>query len=161
MFARPHDRASGFTIVELVAVIAIIAIIAAYAAPLFVGSAPLAQRGYADELANTLRLARGVAVATNCDVQFSINAGTYQVMQRAATASGTSCLNTGAFITHVRRADGNNVSGYPPAGVSVPGIVSFIFSQDGGSIVGGVAPPAIAVGAFTVTVSNAGWVQVQ
>jgi prepilin-type N-terminal cleavage/methylation domain-containing protein len=162
MRARPRHRGGGFTIVELVAVIAIIAILGAFAAPLLIGSSPLAQRGYADELANAMRVARSVAVATSCDVRFSINAGSYQVMQRAASGGGISpCLTTGAFVTPVRRNDGNTLSGFAPTGVNVPGNTSFTFSGSTGALFGGVAPPAMAVGAFTVSVSVDGWVQVQ
>src|SRR5438045_2528856 len=129
MSARPR-RHRGFTIVELVAVIAIIAILSAFAAPLLLdGSSPLAQRGYADELANTLRVARSVSVATSCDVQVSINGGAYQVMQRAASGGGASpCLTAGAFVTPVRRNDGNTLSGSAPAGVNVPGNTIFTFA---------------------------------
>src|SRR5690348_15349261 len=127
MCSRLRRRASGFTLVELIAVIAIIAILAAYAAPLFVGSSTFAQRGFADELANALRLARTVAVSTTCDVQVTINAGTYQAMQRAAYSGPVipglpppACDTSGGFGTPVRRSDGNTLSGYPPSNLVVP-----------------------------------------
>lgn len=164
MCTRPRRRASGFTLVELIAVIAIIAIIAAYAAPVFVGNTTFSQRGYADELASSLRLARSIAVATSCDVQVTINAGTYQVLQRAAGVAPAPCQTSGAFVTPIRRSDGNTLSGYPPSGVSVPGNSTFTFlgaPPNAGSISGGVAPTATTVGAFTVSVDVDGWVQVQ
>jgi prepilin-type N-terminal cleavage/methylation domain-containing protein len=163
MSARPRRRASGFTIVELVAVIAIVGILAALAAPLFLGSSPLAERGYADELASALRVARSVAVATSCDAEFSLNTGAYQVRQRAASGGGsaTPCLTAGAYVTPVRRTDGNTLSGTAPADVNVPINATFAFSGGSGSISGGVAPPPLTVGAFTVSVSADGWVQVQ
>jgi MSHA pilin protein MshC len=168
MSARPRRRTGGFTLVELVAVIAIVAILAAYAAPLFIGSTTFAQRGFADELANALRLARTVAVATTCDVQVTINAGTYQAMQRAAYSGPVvagipppACATSGAFSTIVRRSDGNTLSGYPPSGLSVPGNVSFTFTGADGSIASGAAPPATTVGAFSVAVGVNGWVSVQ
>ena len=164
MCSRLPRRASGFTLVELIAVIAIIAILAAYAAPVFVNNTTFSQRGYADELASSLRLARSIAVATSCDVQVTINAGTYQVMQRAAGVAPTPCQPSGSFVTPVRRSDGNTLSGYPPAGVNVPGNSTFTFlgtPPNAGSIAGGVAPPPMAVGTFTVSVDVDGWVQVQ
>ncbi len=168
MCARPR-RQGGFTVIELVAVVAIIAILAAYAAPLFVSSnTTFSQRGFADELAGSLRLARSVAVATTCDVQVTINAGTYQVLQRAAGAAPAPCQTAGGFVTAVRRSDGNTLSGYPPAGIAVPGSSTFIFLggtppnlTNAGSVAGGVAPPATTVGTFTVSVDVDGWVQVQ
>ena len=163
MSARPRRRNRGFTIVELIAVIAIIAILGAFAAPLLLdGSSPLTQRGYADELASTLRVARSVAVATSCDVQFSLNAGAYQVTQRAASGGGNlPCLGSGSFVTPVRRNDGNTLSGSAPAAVNVPVNTMFTFGGKTGAIVGGAAPPAMTVGVFTLTVSADGWIQVQ
>src|SRR5262249_42524163 len=150
-----------------VAVVAIVAILAAYAAPVLVSNTTFSQRGYADELASSLRLARSVAVTTTCDVQVTINAGTYQVMQRAAGAAPAPCQTSGAFVTSVRRSDGNTLSGYPPTGVVVPGSTTFTFlggtpptRTDAGSIAGGVAPPATTVGAFAVSVTVDGWVEV-
>ncbi len=157
MCARPVRRASGFTIVELVAVIAILAILAAYAAPVFIGNTAFSQRGYADELASSLRLARSVAVATSCDVQVSINTGAYQAMQRAA---GAPCQTVGTFVTTIRRTDGTTLSGGPPAGISVPGNATFIFGPTG-AVRGGVAPPATTIGPFSVSVDVDGWTQVQ
>ena len=163
MSARPRRRNRGFTIVELIAVIAIIAILGAFAAPLLLdGSSPLTQRGYADELAGTLRVARSVAVATSCDVQFSLNAGAYQVTQRAASGGGNlPCLGSGSFVTPVRRNDGNTLSGSAPAAVNVPVNTTFAFAGSTGAISGGVAPPAMTIGVFTLTVSADGWIQVQ
>ena len=160
MPSHPCRAFRGFTIIELVAVIAIIAIMAAYAAPLFVGNTTFTQRGYADELASTLRLARSVAVATSCDVQFAINAGGYQVMQRGAGGAAGPCQTAGAFVTPIRRTDGTTLSGYLPSGVSAPGNAIFTFTGGTGSVPGG-APPPMAVGAFTISVDVDGWVQVQ
>jgi MSHA pilin protein MshC len=162
MLARSRRRERGFTIIELVAVIAILGILAAYAAPFFLGSSPLAERAYADELASSLRLARSVAVATSCDVQFSLNGGAYQVAQRAPGGVGAPpCLPAGAFTTPLRRTDGNTLSGSAPADVNVPVNAIFAFAGGTGSISGGVVPPALTVGAFTVSVTVDGWVQVQ
>jgi MSHA pilin protein MshC len=162
MSARSRRRTRGFTLIELVAVIAVLAILAAYAAPRFIDNSSFSERGYADELASALRLARSVAVATSCDAEFSLNAGAYQVRQRAASAGGTTpCVTAGAYVTPVRRADGNTLSGTAPANVNVPINTTFSFAGSTGSIAGGVAPPVLTVGAFTVSVSVHGWVQVQ
>jgi MSHA pilin protein MshC len=159
MSARSRRRESGFTLIELVAVIAILAILAAYAAPRLIDNSSFSERGYADELASALRLARSVAVATSCDVQVSINAGAYQVLQRGA-AGGANAPCAGAFVTPVRRADGNALSGQPPSNVNVPGNMALVFSALTGSVAGG-APPAVAVGAFTLSVDADGWTQVR
>jgi MSHA pilin protein MshC len=159
MSARSRRRESGFTLVELVAVIAILAILAAFAAPRLIDNSSFSERGYADELASALRLARSVAVATSCDVQVSINAGAYQVLQRGA-AGGVNAPCAGAFVTPVRRADGNTLSGQPPSNVNVPANVVLTFSALTGSVAGG-APPAVAVGTFTLSVDPDGWTQVR
>jgi MSHA pilin protein MshC len=159
MLARSRRRNRGFTLIELVAVIAILAVLAAYAAPLFVDNSSFSQRGYADELASSLRLARSVAVATSCDVQVSINAGAYQATQRAA-AGGAAAPCQGAFVTPVRRADGNTLSGQPPAGLAIPGNVTITFNALSGSVAGG-APPPVVVGVFTLSVDADGWTQVR
>ena len=150
---------AGFTLVELIAAIAIVAILAAFAVPQFEGNRAFAERGYADELASGLRLARAVSVASGCDVRFSINNGGYQALQRAA---GSPCQAAGAFVTNVRRGDGTNVAGWPPANANVPvgTVTSFVFVGGKGNVSGG-APPATVVGPFSVTVDADGWVQVQ
>ncbi len=157
MHACPRRPAAGFTLVELLATITILAILAAFAVPRFEGNRAFAERGYADELANSLRLARTVAVASSCDVQFSIDTTGYQALQRA---SGSPCA--GAFVVNVRRGDGSDVAGWPPANANVPAgtAVAVVFAAGTGTVTGGV-PPALAVGAFTVTVGAGGWVQVQ
>jgi MSHA pilin protein MshC len=155
--ARLRGAFSGFTIVELVATIAILAILAAFAVPRFTGNTAFAQRGYADELASSLRLARSIAVASSCDVRVSINAGTYQALQRAA---GNPCATGGAFVTNVRRTNGTNLAGSPPNGVVIPGNLAFTFTGGTGAVLGG-APPATVIGPFTISVDADGWVQVQ
>jgi MSHA pilin protein MshC len=152
-----REAHSGFTIVELVAVISIMAILAAFAAPSFSVNQPLVQRGYADEIANALRQARNVAVASDCDVRFSINLSGYQALQRAA---GAPCQTSGGFVTTISRGDSHDLSGFPPAGANVNAASTIVFTGGTGEVSGG-APPATVVGAFTIAVAADGWVQVQ
>ena len=90
---RSHSR--GFTLVELIASVVIIAILAALTFPNVNAANPFAERGYADVVAAQLRQARDVALATGCDVRFTINAAGYNAMQRAA--AGTHCDTAGAW----------------------------------------------------------------
>ena len=63
--ALPRGHAQrGFTLVELVAVLVILGIVAAVAAPRFVDTAVFTERGYADEIAASLRYARRIAIAS-------------------------------------------------------------------------------------------------
>jgi len=151
-------RLSGFTLVELVATIAILAIVAAFAYPNFSSAAPFAARGYADELANAIRQARNVAIASSCDVQLVVDLNGYQVNQRAVGA-GNTCNAAGGFVSPVLRSDGGNLAGRPPSSANVAAARAVVFSANG--TVSGAVPAAISVPPFTITVDAGGWVQVQ
>ena len=88
-----HEECRGFTLVEVIASITIIAVLAAVALPRVTAATPFAERGYADGIAASLRLARAVAIASGCDVQFTIDAAGYRALQRAA--AGTHCARRG------------------------------------------------------------------
>jgi prepilin-type N-terminal cleavage/methylation domain-containing protein len=150
-------RAAGFTVIELLATITIVAILAAFALPRFSTNAPYAQRGYADEIAGALRLSRSVALASNCAVQFRVDAAGYAAFQRAA--AGNSCALAGGFVTALRRDDGTNLAGWPPDNANVAGAAVFVFGPEGS--LQAAPPPALAIGPFRVTVDAGGWVQVQ
>ena len=90
---RPAFNA-GFTIVELVLVIVIVGILAALAGPRFIGNSTFNERGYYNEIANVVRYAQKVAVATGCPVRVGLTATTYELRQQAAEPSfltGTLC----------------------------------------------------------------------
>jgi MSHA pilin protein MshC len=154
---RPR-YARAFTLIELIATIAIIAILAAVGLPRFATDAPFAARGYTDEIASALRHARTVAIASSCDVEVTINAAGYRALQRAA-AAGT-CAAAGGFVMNVRRGDGANLEGRPPANANVNANRVFVFTGQTGTLVG-AAPPAFLIGPFSITVDAGGTVQVQ
>jgi prepilin-type N-terminal cleavage/methylation domain-containing protein len=141
----PHgDR--GFTLIELIAAVTIIAILAAVALPRVTAATPFAERGYADVVAASLRQARATAMASTCDVQFTIDAVGYRAVQRAAAAGH--CAAAGAFVTPV-------LDGLQPDGVTLAANRTLVFAADG-SI--GTAT-TIGIGSRTVTVDAAGVVQ--
>ena len=155
--ANPH-LARGFTLIELISCIVIAGILAAVAAPKFFSSQPFEQRGYVDEIAAALRHAQKVAVATGCDVSFTVNAGGYSAAQRGAVA-GT-CAPAGAFTLPVRRLDGQSLAGTPPANVTSNPAIQVIFNSRGRVSNGTPAP--LQIGTFTITVAvGSGFVSVQ
>lgn len=154
--ARPRQRAAGFTLVELIASLTIAAILAAAATPRLLSSQPFAARAYADDVAAALRQARAVAMASGCDVRFTIDTTGYSAAQRAP--SGTHCTTTGGWSTPVRRGDGRPLSAWPPAAANVQAASTLIFANDG-SVGGGGA--SLVIGPHVVSVDAGGWVQRQ
>jgi MSHA pilin protein MshC len=146
----------GFTLIELIACIAIIAVLAALAGPRFVGTQPFDQRGYADELAAALRYAEGVAVATGCNVSFTVTAAGYSALQQPAGA-GNTCAAAGAYTQQVVRADGTALSGTPPADANVLSGGTIVFGAAGAVVSAPV--PSFSIGPFAITVdASSGYV---
>jgi MSHA pilin protein MshC len=136
----------------------ILAMLAALSGPRFFSTQPFDQRGYADELAAALRYAEGVAVATGCNVSFTVSAAGYSADQRGP--AGNTCAGAGAYNTPVVRTDGTPLSGTPPKDANVVTGGTIIFGASGQ--VTNPPPPALAVGPFTLTVDPvSGFITVQ
>lgn len=138
----------GFTLIELIATITIIAILAAVSLPKLTAATPFQQRGYADVVAASLRQARAVALATTCDVQFTIDATGYRALQRAAVAGH--CAAGGAFTTPV-------LDGMPPSGVVPAANRTLTFLGSTGALTG--ATTTITLGTQVITVDTSGVLQ--
>jgi MSHA pilin protein MshC len=138
----------GFTLIELIAAITIIAILAAVSLPKLTAASPFLQRGYADVVAASLRQARTVALATTCDVQFTIDAAGYRARQRGN--AGGHCAAAGAFSTPV-------FDGYPPSGVTPAANRTLTFLGSTGALTG--ATTTITLGPQVITVDASGVVQ--
>jgi prepilin-type N-terminal cleavage/methylation domain-containing protein len=151
-----RQRASGFTLVELVATLTIAAILAAVAGPRLVSSQTFAARGYADDIASALRQARAVAMASGCAVRFTINSGGYSALQRAP--SGTHCAGSGGWVTPVLRGDGRRLAAWPPAAANLQSGSTITFGIDGALAAGATT---VVIGPHVVSVDAGGWVQRQ
>jgi MSHA pilin protein MshC len=153
--------ARGFTLIELVAVIAIAGVLLAFATPRFFDMLPQEQRGYAEEIGASARYARAVAVASGCNVLFTVGAAGYNALQHGPGGGPFAghCNPGGAWVTPVNRADGTPLTGAPPTRVAIgaPAQVQF---DERGNVVGG-ALVTVVVGPNTVTVLPGGGVFVQ
>jgi len=125
-----HDRAHGYTVVELVLVIAIIAILGALVGPRFFDNAAFDERAYADELASSLRYAQKVAVASGCRVRADIAAGGYSLSQQSPVAGHCDPADAG-FPIAVRLSTGDVMNGSAPAGVVTAPAITVIYDALG------------------------------
>lgn len=78
---------AGFTLTETILVVVLLGVLGV-AAVGRLDVAPLAERGYFDELLNALRYGQKLAVASRCDVQVTISAGGYALHRRDGCKSG-------------------------------------------------------------------------
>jgi MSHA pilin protein MshC len=123
------SRHSGFTLIELITCMVILGVLVAIAAPRFVNNGAAQARGFADDLANSLRYAQRIAIASNCQVRFRVTAAGYSGFQRAP-AAGT-CDPTGAWNQPVLRIDGTTLAAAAPAGARPNPNRTIVFQADG------------------------------
>lgn len=71
----------GFTLVELVLVIVLLAIVSAVALPRFFGRSAFDERVFFDDTLNAIRYSQKMAVATGCNVRFSVLLNGYTVLR--------------------------------------------------------------------------------
>ncbi|MET0533303.1 MAG: GspH/FimT family pseudopilin [Steroidobacter sp.] len=146
---RTRDRNRGFTLVELIACLVIAGILAAVAGPNFVDMQAFSARGYADEVASSLRYAQRIAIASGCRVRVDINAAGYSAWQQPNLAA---CNGAGAWNTPVLRADGSALNGTTPAGIAGVPNVAVVFLA-GGDLAGG-AGAGIPVGPYVINING-------
>ncbi len=149
LVAMNISRPAGFTLIELITCMVILGILIAVVAPRFPDNQIFSTRGFADELASSLRHAQRIAIASDCSVQVRIDAAGYSAWQRSAHAT---CNSPGAWDQAVPRTDGTALEGVTPDGVAGAPATTVIFLR-GGELDGG-ANVALAVGAYTINVSG-------
>ncbi len=83
----------GFTLVELILVIVLLAIISAIALPRFFNQSSFKERVFFDDTLNAVRYAQKIAVATGCNIRFSVSANSYSVLKDNSCNSGSFSSN--------------------------------------------------------------------
>jgi prepilin-type N-terminal cleavage/methylation domain-containing protein len=105
---RNGQRVRGFTLIELVAVITIMGILMAAMGPRFWSNAVFNERGYADEVGAAIKYSQTIAAASDCAVQFTLDANNYAAMQGSTLPT---CNGVVAWTTPVKYGDGKTVAG--------------------------------------------------
>jgi MSHA pilin protein MshC len=112
----------GFTIIELVMVLVIAGIMAVVATSKFFSTIDYDRRVYYDEVLNSIRYARKLAVATNAHVQVDLTSTSITVRNRI---EGSNCTTGTTFSPVTDPA--NRISGYVK---TAPGPVTLTFSAN-------------------------------
>src|SRR5688500_6990929 len=102
-------RQIGVTLVELAAVVVITGILAAVAVPRMFDNRVFQERGYADEIASSLRYARRIAIASGCNVRVTVNAAGYSAAQPSIHRDAAGAC-AGAWDVAVQSPDGRLLS---------------------------------------------------
>jgi len=147
-----NQRASGFTLVELIVVIIIVGVIGTIALPRFFDSNAFSERGFYEELAAALNSARAAAVATGCPVRFVLTGAGYSASQQQV-AAGRCDPSDATWPQPVTLADGSTLSGATPSGVSLSGATTITFDALGGTGLG--SNHVVAVGPYSLAVNAA------
>lgn len=146
---NPSPQA-GFTLLELVTTLVVIGILSAVALPRLFDDQSFRERGYADELASTLRYARAVAITSECAVSVDLQANGYRARQRRRL---NTCNTASAWSRQVRRGDGSPLTGTAPSGITLTPR-TIIFDKTGDVANG--QPTPVVVGPFTLTIDRLG-----
>ena len=88
----------GFTLVELILVIVLLGIVSAVAIPRFSNTTSFDERVLFDDTLNALRYSQKLAVASGCNIQFSINSNSFNVLHDDSCKSGN--FTAGLTVNH-------------------------------------------------------------
>ncbi len=92
-----RKQINGFTLVELVLMMLIVSVVSLTAAPLFFSLSTYNQQVYQDEVMNTIRYARKLAVATSGSIQVIVDDHSIALKNRT---EGSSC-NSGTSLADI------------------------------------------------------------
>ncbi|NNJ92711.1 MAG: prepilin-type N-terminal cleavage/methylation domain-containing protein [Gammaproteobacteria bacterium] len=124
---RPEGRVfafKGFTTIELIVVILILGIISVVGGSRFFSTDRFTEMGYADTVANSLRYAHKISMASGCETRALVDSSGVSLFQRA-----TNCTS-GTFTRAVSRPGGTAWTEAAPSGVSV-GSLDIFFDAKG------------------------------
>ena len=112
-------------------VIVIIGILASTALPKFFEIGTFQQRGFFDETLNAIRYAQKLAVATGCNVQFSISSNQYTLKRPGASDRSLCSSSTASDFTQAVSRPGSGESSYQgsQSGVSISNITLYFNAQ--------------------------------
>lgn len=153
--ARPSGRVfacKGFTTVELIVVILILGIIAVVGGSRFFSTDRFVEMGFADTVANSLRYAHKIAMASGCETRAVVDSSGVSLFQRA-----TNCTS-GAFTRAVSRPGGVAWTEAAPSGIAV-GSLDIYFDAKGSPYSHATASKltstaSVSIGIRSVTVEN-------
>ena len=135
--------------IELVLVIVIIGVLAGLAGPRFFDNSAFDERAYYDELANAVRYAQKVAVASGCRVRVNLTAGTYDLNQQTALGGHCDAADI-TFPVPVQLSNGQTMSGVAPPGITAAPAMVMIYDALGRTNLG--ADQTINVGSFSLLI---------
>jgi MSHA pilin protein MshC len=144
--ARGHELrgpagVAGFTLVELVLVLTLLVVLSALAGPRFFERRVFDERLFADGVADALRYAQKVAVASGCSVEVTVSASGYALKQREACA-GPSFSRA---VPHPGRVGSSYAAAPPPATPLASSISPFRFDALGRALDASGAPSDVLI----------------
>ena len=104
MLLRFHYQ-SGFTLIELILVIVLLGIISAVAIPRFSNTSSFDERVLFDDTLNALRYSQKVAIASGCNIRFTINNNSFSVLRDDSCDSGN--FASGLTVNHPASGEAN------------------------------------------------------
>ena len=121
-YCSKKKPSSGFTLIELVMIMVIISALVVLAGPKFFSTAVYQRQVYYDQLLNSLRYARTLAVGTGKHIQVSLTNNSITLQQRT---EGSNCVTGTTFQPILDPA--TRISGFVK---NAPGIVTINFSAN-------------------------------
>jgi len=153
----------GFTLTELVLTMVIMGVLTVVVAPRFFDVQVYDSRAAYNDVLSSLRYAQKLAVATGCQVQYSVNANTYSLFQRAPGVGANCNTPTEPWATSVvNMAARNNDQTYDAVALTAGVVLTptnfpIIFNALGQAINSGGTPDAsptatLAIGNDVITI---------